>query len=67
MLQIPMAKTLRRRAEVAAKQMGFSLLQGAIRIFLTLLAERKLKLVFELKSSPSTSTDEVRHAKLVHK
>ena len=66
-LQVPMSRSLRDEATRAAKEMGFSSLQEAVRVFLTLLEERKLKLVFELKSSPSTSTDEVRYAKLAHK
>lgn len=66
-LQIPMSKSLRDGAGRAAEEMGFSSLQEAIRVFLTLMAERKLKLVFELKSSPSTSTGAVRYTKLVRK
>lgn len=46
-LQIPMEKTLRSEAEIAAISQGFSSLQEAIRVFVKRLADRKMTIVFE--------------------
>jgi len=46
-LQVPISKTLRDEAAVAASNMGFSSLQGAVRVFLTQLSTQAVKITFE--------------------
>lgn len=45
-LQVPMSKELREKATLAALSQGYSSLQGAVRVFLTQLAENKIKTQF---------------------
>ncbi len=46
-LQVPISKDLRDDAAVAASSLGFSSLQEAVRVFLTQLAEGRIKITFE--------------------
>lgn len=46
-LQIPMEKTLKSEAEIAAINQGFSSLQEAVRVFIKRLADRKMTVAFE--------------------
>lgn len=46
-LQIPMSPTLRKEAEKEALRQGFSSLQDAVRIFLSKLARRVVRVTFE--------------------
>ena len=46
-LQIPISKTLREEASLAATNMGFSSLQEAVRVFLTQLRTQIVKITFE--------------------
>lgn len=54
-LQVPIKKTLRDRATKVATEAGFSSLQEAVRVLLTHMSERQLKVSFEhppVKLSP---------------
>lgn len=46
-LQIPVSKDLRAKAEEAAFDYGFSSLQEVIRVFMTKLAKRAIEISFE--------------------
>jgi antitoxin component of RelBE/YafQ-DinJ toxin-antitoxin module len=46
-LQIPISKSLRNEAGLAASNMGFSSLQEAVRVFLTQLRTQIVKISFE--------------------
>ncbi|MEX0617200.1 MAG: hypothetical protein WD231_05370 [Candidatus Woykebacteria bacterium] len=46
-LQVPVSKDLKERAEKAATRQGFSSLQESIRIFLTKLAADKLEIMIQ--------------------
>ena len=46
-LQVPISKTLRDEATLAASNMGFSSLQEAIRVYLTQLKNNIVKISFE--------------------
>lgn len=46
-LQIPVSKDLKKSAEVAAEDYGFSSLQEIIRVFMKKLADKKINLTFE--------------------
>ena len=46
-LQIPIDKSLRSEAEVAAISQGFSSLQEAVRVFVKRLADKKISVSFE--------------------
>lgn len=46
-LQIPVDNDLSDQAAKAANKLGFSSLQGAVRVFLVQLAARKIKMSFE--------------------
>lgn len=46
-LQVPVAKTLRRKAEKTALDYGFSSLQEAIRVFMAKLAKKTIEVSFQ--------------------
>ena len=46
-LQVPVSKDLKEKAEQAATKQGFSSLQESIRVFLTELSQGNLKISFE--------------------
>jgi len=46
-LQVPVSKELKERAEEAASKQGFSSLQESVRIFLNELSQGSLKISFE--------------------
>ncbi len=46
-LQVPVSKELKEKAEEAASKQGFSSLQESVRIFLTELSQGGLKISFE--------------------
>lgn len=46
-LQVPISKTLRDEAALAASNMGFSSLQEAVRVYLTQLKNNIVKITFE--------------------
>lgn len=46
-LQVPISKTLRDEAALAATNMGFSSLQEAVRVYLTQLKNNIVKITFE--------------------
>lgn len=46
-LQVPISKTLRDEAALAASNMGFSSLQEAVRVYLTQLRNNIVKITFE--------------------
>jgi antitoxin component of RelBE/YafQ-DinJ toxin-antitoxin module len=46
-LQVPVSKELKERAEEAASKQGFSSLQESVRIFLNELSQGNLKISFE--------------------
>jgi len=46
-LQVPISKSLRNEASLAALNMGFSSLQEAVRVFLTQLRTQIVKITFE--------------------
>ena len=48
-LQVPIDKTLRNQAAIAASSLGFSSLQEAVRVFLAQLPTQTVKLSFEPK------------------
>ncbi|HUS60345.1 MAG TPA: hypothetical protein VMX76_03130 [Nevskiaceae bacterium] len=62
-LQIPVSKSLRTKAESAAADYGFSSLQEIIRVFMAKLAKKAIEVSFQevIKLSPKT---EVRLEKM---
>jgi len=46
-LQVPLSKNLKSEATSVAKEYGFSSLQEVVRVLLTLLAKKQLKINFE--------------------
>ena len=50
-LQVPIDKSLRNQAAAAASNLGFSSLQEAVRVFLTQLADKNVKISFEPKET----------------
>lgn len=46
-LQVPMDKTLKNKAEKAALEQGFSSLQEAVRVFLSGLSQKKVEVSFQ--------------------
>ena len=52
-LQVPMSKKLREKATLVALSQGYSSLQELVRVFLTLLADGKVRAAFELSEKPS--------------
>lgn len=46
-LQVPISKDLKEKAEEAASKQGFSSLQESVRVFLTNLSQGNLKISFE--------------------
>lgn len=52
-LQIPLDTALRKEAETAAKEQGFSSLQELVRVFLKLLAKGKIDFKIEMLIDPS--------------
>jgi hypothetical protein len=64
-LQIPMAKSLRRRAELTAFEMGFSSLQEAARVIFTQLADKAMSIVFEPGIVRLSEKNDRRYAKMV--
>lgn len=62
-LQVPMSKDLKSKAEKAALSLGFSSLQESVRLILTKLARRELKVtVYEETLSPAA---EARYEKII--
>lgn len=49
-LQVPISKTLRDQAALAASNQGFSSLQEAVRVFLHKIANKSLNVTFEPKA-----------------
>jgi hypothetical protein len=49
-LQVPMSKELRNKATLVALSQGYSSLQGIVRVFLTQLADNKIKTIFVLST-----------------
>jgi len=62
-LQVPMSKDLKVEAEKAALSMGFSSLQESVRLILTKLAKKELKVaIYEETLSPEA---EARYEKII--
>ncbi len=64
-LQVPMSKTLRDRAEAAASAMGFSSLQESIRVILTKLARRELDVRVAYPDEHLSPRAERRYARIL--
>ena len=62
-LQIPISQTLRKNAEDAASDFGFSSLQEFIRVIMTKLAEGKLDFTFSERKALSAKAD-TRYTKM---
>lgn len=74
-LQVPVKRTVKKRAAFAAEEMGFSSLQEAVRIFLNKLAQKKINVSFEevVELSPQAARrydkmlDDIESGKVVTK
>lgn len=64
-LQIPMARELRVKAEKAAKEAGFSSLQEAVRVFLKKFSNKELEVNFEMPKINLSAKNEKRYLKMI--
>lgn len=64
-LQVPMHKDLKAKAEEVARDNGFSSLQDAIRMFLSKFAKRELAVTFEEPVERLSPKAEKRYAKMI--
>lgn len=63
-LQVPMSKTLKTSAQIAARDLGFSSLQEAVRVLLKKLATRRITINVEEQVIPLSPQAEKRYAKM---
>lgn len=64
-LQIPVNKTTRNQAAVAAQKMGFSSLQEVVRLFLNKIAKDEINITFENTVALSIKNDK-RYPKMLN-
>ena len=64
-LQVPINKDLRDKADRAAEKMGFSSLQESVRLFLNQLAANQIKVTFEPKTIKLSPRAEKRYNKMI--
>lgn len=64
-LQVPINKDLRDKADRAAEKMGFSSLQESVRLFLNQLASNQIKVTFEPKTVKLSPRAEKRYNKMI--
>jgi antitoxin component of RelBE/YafQ-DinJ toxin-antitoxin module len=63
-LQIPISKALKKSAQEAASEYGFSSLQDLLRVILTKLSRRELAITIEDKATKLTDKNAVRYRKM---
>lgn len=63
-LQVPLPKSLKTKATIAAKDMGFSSLQDVVRILLTKLARKQLRIEVEETEVHLSPQNEKRYMKM---
>ncbi len=64
-LQVPMSKDLRDQAASAASKMGFSSLQETVRVFLSQLASKEVRINFETNTVRLSAKNEKRYSKMI--
>lgn len=64
-LQVPINKDLRDKADRAAEKMGFSSLQESVRLFLNQLASNQIKVTLEPKTVRLSPRAEKRYNKMI--
>lgn len=64
-IQVPIAKSLRDQAALAASDFGFSSLQESIRVFLSQLAKKKLTISFAPKTVQLSPEASARYDKMI--
>lgn len=64
-LQIPLKKDLREKAQKAAKKQGFSSLQEAVRVFLSQLATKNIEVHFAPPDVPLSQIREKQYSRRV--
>ena len=66
-LQIPMSKSLRTKAEKSAAAMGFSSLQETVRVFLKRLADKAIEITFKEEEAVQLSPQAIaRYNKILN-